>query len=469
MSEQYSTQNDAPLILSVSGVRGIVGETMTQDVARRFATAFGTYLKSTTDNRTVILGRDSRPSGESFTLAVCEGLNSLEFEVVDLGVVMTPTVGLMIQKKKAAGGMVITASHNPIQWNGLKCLNETGAAPTADETTEIINLYHECETQDIPKSERRNISDDINANHFHITKVLSHVKDNAIRNAGFKVVLDSINGAGCEIGKALLENLGCEVIHINAEPTGDFAHTPEPIAENLTQLCQAVKDNNAHIGFAQDPDGDRLAIVDEGGTFIGEEYTLALCVKLVLEREPDKGGILATNLSTSRMIDDIAADYPNTKVIRTPVGEANVVAAMQQHGENAIIGGEGNGGVIYPPVCWVRDSLSSMALILDLLSSDLAPVSELVNEIPRYTMIKKKFGLSKVGGKQAIPEILKRVKTEFANEKINDSDGVRIDFPDGWIHIRPSNTEPIMRIIAEGRTETDTHKLIDSVKTAASF
>ena len=449
-----SPKSNAPLMLSVSGARGVVGQTMTPAVAADFAAAFGSFVKSSLRVKPPLLcvGRDSRPSGEMLASAAMAGLASVGCRVIDLGVVATPSVALMIDQHKASGGMVVTASHNPIIWNGLKCLNGDGVAPPPEDAGEIIRRFKEkdiryAKVEDIPP-----IAGDDSAHKTHVAKVLEQVNLRAIRRAKFRVVLDSVNGAGCVSGRMLLEKLGCKVIHLNGDPTGLFAHTPEPLEVNLGDLAARTQKARAACGFAQDPDADRLAIIDENGRYIGEEYTLVLAAKRMLEsiNPPDararskrlRSPILATNLSTSRMIDDLAGQY-GAKVIRTAVGEAHVVAALKSHEKNALLGGEGNGGVILPSVCWVRDSLSAMALVLDLLASSRSRLSTLVNDLPRYVMIKHKFDLKNVGGIDFVKSAIDRVIKRFKDEKVSTVDGVRIDFstPDnGWVHLRPSNT-----------------------------
>lgn len=462
-------------MLSVSGARGIVGLTMTPGVAADFAAAFGSFVKASTGLQQPVLcvGRDSRPSGQMLAAAAMAGLASVGCRVIDLGVVTTPSVAVMIGKHKASGGMAITASHNPIQWNGLKCLNADGVAPPPHDAAQIIDRFKKRDIQyaavaDIPPIER-----DDTTHETHVARVLANINPEPIRAARLKVVLDSVNGAGCVAGRMLLEQLGCEVVHINGEPTGHFAHTPEPTKENLRELAAITKAEHAACGFAQDPDADRLAIIDETGSYVGEEYTLVLAAMRVLEmtgRAADASQrIIAANLSTSRMIDDLAGRYPHTRVLRTAVGEANVVAAMKPHGAAAIIGGEGNGGVIYPPVCWVRDSLGAMALVLSLIAERRAPLRDIVNTLPRYTMIKHKFDLSSIGGAAAITPMLERVVKRFADENVSTVDGVRIDVADGWVHLRPSNTEPIVRLIAEAETDSRAWELIDEVAAAAGL
>ncbi len=279
------------------------------------------------------------------------------------------------------------------------------------------------------------------------------------RLKGLRVVLDSINGAGCVHTPAFLEALGCDVVHINGAPTGEFAHRPEPLRENLGQLCAAVRDAGAAIGFAQDPDADRLAIVDEHGEYIGEEYTLALATESVLSRRP---GLVAANLSTSRMVDDIAARY-GVKVLRTPVGESHVARAMLAN--KCVVGGEGNGGVIDPRICYVRDSLSAISLVLQLMAASGKSVSELTALFPRYASIKQKLDVPR----DRIDAAVGAVAGAFADRSPNASDGVRVDFEEGWVHLRASNTEPIMRIIAEGSTDKAAADLVARVRSAAEL
>lgn len=470
-------------MLSVSGARGLIGLTMTPAVAADFAAAFGSFVKKSSGvaNPTLCVGRDSRPSGEMISAAAIAGLISVGCRVIDLGVVTTPSVAVMIGKHKASGGMVITASHNPIIWNGLKCLNADGVAPPPADANEIIRRFKEKDIQYAAVETLQPLTRDESTHRVHVDRVLANMADaDAIRRAKIKVVLDSVNGAGCAAGRMLLDALGCVVVHINSEPTGFFAHTPEPTEENLRDLAMRTAREGAAIGFAQDPDADRLAIIDENGRYIGEEYTLALAAMRMLQRSHSAAGssggpsgsqrsiVLAANLSTSRMIDDIASAH-GAKVLRTAVGEANVVAAMKPHGESAILGGEGNGGVIFPPVCWVRDSLATMAIVLGLLAAERKSLSSIVAAMPRYAMIKHKFDLAKIGGLAVVKPALEKVRKRFSDARVSTLDGVRIDLDDGWVHLRPSNTEPIVRLIAEAKTDSRAWELIDEVAVAAGL
>ncbi len=459
---------NAPLMLSVSGARGIVGRTMTPIMAAEFAAAFGSHIRSTIHGRPkLVVGRDGRVGGESLALAVRGSLAATGCDVVDLGITMTPTVGVMIGQLGAAGGMCITASHNPIEWNGLKCLDSQGLAPPKDVAEAIIARFHEKRFDFEIATNIGSMTADDTSNETHIAKVLACVEVDAIRRRQFHVVLDSVNASGCGPGSAMLKRLGCTVKHIHGEPTGIFGHVPEPIEANLGDLIAATRATpGCAAGFAQDPDADRLAIVDENGRYIGEEYTLVLAALRMLQRHGTSGATLATNLSTSRMIDDVAKDFSAT-VLRTAVGEANVVASLKP--SKGLMGGEGNGGVILPQVCWVRDSLSAMALILDLLAHDPRPLSAIVDGLPRYAMLKTKLDLGSIGGLAAVGPALRKAQTAFAGERISDVDGVRIDFADGWVHLRASNTEPIVRIIAEGPTHARAQELVDRCARAAGL
>ena len=445
-------------MLSVSGARGLVGRSMTSDVARNFSSAFAGHIRqwggigARAGNPTMVIGRDGRGSGEELACAAIEGMRAHGFNVVDVGVVATPTVGLMIGVLGAVGGIAVTASHNPIEWNGLKTLNADGLALPADEAQQVIARYRAGALD--PSQPPGNCTRNDEADRAHVERVLAQMDVATIRAKRFRVALDSVNGGGARSGKMLLDALGCEVLHLNGERTGFFAHTPEPLEANLSQLMRTVREaGNVAVGFAQDPDADRMALVDEVGRFVGEEYTLVLGALRILQRHGHT--TLATNLSTSRMIDDIAARFPPSRVVRTAVGEAHVVAGIKLVGGEC--GGEGNGGLIWPRICWVRDSLSAMALVLELLATDGRPLSAIAKEIPAYSMIKRKMDLASIGGQSAVPNVLRKVVNKFAprsDARIDVTDGVRIDLAEGWVHLRASNTEPIIRLIAEARDRT---------------
>ncbi|MFW6154658.1 MAG: phosphoglucosamine mutase [Planctomycetota bacterium] len=445
------------LMVSVSGIRGQIGRTLTPEVAARFGAAFGTMLGAGT---TVVVGRDSRPSGPMIRSAVISGLLACGVKVIDLGLVTTPGVALMTRERNADGGVVITASHNPIEWNGIKFLRPNGLALSVDGAAELKRIWATGDYAYVAPAACGTETTDDSTHATHIARVLAIVDADAVAGRRFKVVLDSVNGAGCVGTARLLEQLGCEVVAMNAEPTGVFAHTPEPTEANLTDLCAETARRGAAVGFAQDPDADRLALVDERGTYIGEEYTLALCAAYVLSK---RSGSAAANLSTSRMIDDIAARHGGA-VFRTPVGEANVAGRMLAEG--CIIGGEGNGGIIDPRVVPVRDSMVGIALILAQLTETGKTLSALVDEIPRYAMIKTKFPCPA----GAAPKVAAAAREHYAARKgaaFNDSDGLRIDLPAGWVHVRASNTEPIMRIIAEAPQRDAAEALVEEVRAIA--
>ena len=450
------------LIVSVSGVRGTVGATLTPQVACDFGCAFGTMLaggESGADKK-VVIGRDTRSSGPMIRSAVQAGLLAAGVSVIDLGVASTPGVALMTRKLQADGGIVITASHNPIQYNGIKFLQPTGVGLTADAAGRLKEIWagRRFALADAAGQGSESIYKKVHGEHVDAISAVCDMT--LIASKRFKVVLDSINGAGCVVTPMLLGMLGCEVAHLNGEATGQFAHAPEPIAENLTGLCEAVLKHKANVGFAQDPDADRLAIVDENGLFIGEEYTLALATAFVLSHRKGK---VATNLSTSRMIDDVAA-AAGCEVVRAPTGEANVVEAMEREG--CIFGGEGGGGVIEPRVVPVRNSLVGIAYVLQYMAETDRTISELAAEIPRYVMVKTKFPCPA----EAAPKVAERTREAFASckgAKFNDADGLRIDLPEGWVSVRASNTEPIMRIIGEAPEEAAIEALIAKVRRIA--
>lgn len=442
------------LIISVSGVRGIIGDGLDSQVADRLGRAFASTLGK---SGKIVLARDSRRSGSELAKSISKALSEMGFDVIDLGIVTTPGAALMTTKLGAHGAVVITASHNPSQWNGLKFLGPDGLGVSAEDMANIGAKFRD-QSFDPGKAEKKGqMCQDESTHEIHSGEVLGRADVEAVSKKKFRVVLDSVNGAGGAGGKLLLEKLGCEVIHINGEANGEFAHSPEPIAENLSGLCEAVIENKADVGFAQDPDADRLAIVDELGQFIGEEYTLALAVMGVLAKEK---GPVATNLSTSRMIDDLAG-RAGVEVFRTPVGEAHVARAMRQH--KCVIGGEGNGGVIDPNVVTVRDSFSSMSLILQLMAGSGKTISQLVADIPKYQMLKTKFTCEPGRAKK----VLEAVWQKFSDQRLNRSDGIRVDWPQGWVHVRSSNTEPIMRVFAEASEKSVAEELLERINDIA--
>ncbi|NOX58875.1 MAG: phosphoglucosamine mutase [Planctomycetes bacterium] len=440
------------LMMGVSGIRGIVGDTLTPQLAASAGCAMAKYV----GGGAVVLGRDSRPSGDMVRSAVAAGLLAGGSNVIDIGIAPTPTTAIMVREHQAAGGIILTASHNPSEWNGIKFLTGDGHAPPVSVAQQLIDILKSGEFDLADYLHVGLLTEDRSANEVHVQKVLNIVDVRAIRSRRFKVVLDSVNGAGQPAGKLLLDELGCDVTYLNPEATGLFAHTPEPIAENLTDLCEQTKAMGADIGFAQDPDADRLAVVDEKGAFIGEEFTLVLGAKRIFETTP---GPVCANLSTSRMIDDLAARYGDTCVVhRSAVGEANVVEKMKETG--CVIGGEGNGGIIDPRIVYVRDSIGGMALVLDMLAASDQSLSGVVADLPKYEVLKTKMACAK----DRIARVLGAVEDAYRSHNPSTIDGVRIDWPEGWVHVRGSNTEPIMRVIGEAADRKTAEELVNRVQ-----
>lgn len=456
----------APLMLSVSGLRGLIGQSLTPPVAARFAAAFGTWLRhdsarsqsrAVEETRTgtgngiyrVVVGRDSRPSGEAMEAAVVAGLISVGCEPIRVGILTTPGVGVMIDEFQADGGVVITASHNPLPWNGIKVLRHDAVAPPPEQTQQIIKRFHDDDFDYATADAMPAAKQDNSGVQVHLDRVLKIVDVELIRSANLTAVVDSVHGAGGQEAAVLLDALNVKRVHLYAEPTGLFPHTPEPTRENLTELCEVMKREQADVGFAQDPDADRLAVVDEHGTYIGEEYTLALAARHGLKQ----GETIVANLSTSRMIDDIAAEV-GASVVRTPVGEANVCRGMRQH--EALLGGEGNGGIIRRDITQIRDSITGMALILEMLAQRKQSLSEVVNSFPSYAILKRKVDVNA----ELVDALIPKLSAAFSDQTIDTQDGIRIDWPDRWIHVRPSNTEPIIRLIAEAAESADAEALI---------
>jgi phosphomannomutase len=433
------------LIISISGMRGIIGENLTPFTAVEYGCAFASYLKGKINKPgsrlKVCIGMDGRPSGRMLLSAVTSGLCSCGVDVIELGIVTTPCVAVMVNELKCDGGVVITASHNPIEYNGIKLLLNNSMAPPVDEAKVIRDAYFNKAFSLTKSIDCGGVISETRTDDIHIEKVLGITDKINVGKKGYKVVLDSVNASGGRVGVKLLEKYGCDVVAINNKQTGLFTHKPEPTGENLEGLCGIVTENEADIGFAQDPDADRLAIIDENGNYIGEEYTLALAASYVLGKTDAKKA--AANLSTSRMLDDVAGQF-GVEVIRTPVGEANVAQAMIENG--CVIGGEGNGGVIDLRVVPVRDSLVAIGHVLSLMAETGKRISELASGIKPYYMHKEKIDADS----DTADKIIEKAKGVFTDARVNTSDGCRFDFESGWVHIRSSNTEPVMRIIAEG-------------------
>ena len=447
------------LMVSVSGVRGRVGEGLTPEVIAHFAAAFGAYALRRGPGKTVVIGRDSRVSGPMFVRAATAGLLSAGCDVVDVGIAPTPSVQLAVEDLKAAGGLAVTASHNPIEWNALKFIGPTGMFLDADEGTEMRAFLD----GEIPRAGWRDlgtVSEDAGAVERHLRRILSipFVDVELIRSKRFHVALDCVRGAGGVIFPRLLEELGCTVEGINLETDGRFPREPEPVAENLKELEALVRKTGAAVGLATDPDVDRLSLVSERGQAIGEDYTLALASQLVLTHRP---GAVVTNLSTSRLLDDVARAAGVT-LHRAAVGEINVARRMQR--EDASIGGEGNGGVILPDVHLTRDAPVAAALILQLLAETGKPLSELAGAIGRYEIVKEKLPRP-AGPLDAVYDALQQ---RFPEAGADRQDGLRLDWPErkSWAHLRPSGTEPIVRIICEAPSRDEAVRLVETLRGA---
>ncbi|HEX5876185.1 MAG TPA: hypothetical protein VFY60_16160, partial [Pyrinomonadaceae bacterium] len=381
------------------------------------------------------------------------GILSTGSRVIDIGVCPVPTVQLQVRHRRAQGGIAITASHNPAEWNALKFIGSSGLFLDAAQARELLDIYHQGEYTKVGGAELRTVEVIEGATDLHIKSILDVLGPLPQTHKQLRVVLDSCNGAGSLVGPKLIEALGAEVIPINVTPDGSFPRAAEPVPENLGELCAKVKEHRADVGFAQDMDADRLAVVSDRGEAIGEDYTLVLAMLYVLGRE--KGPVVA-NLSTTSAVEDIAKRF-GCPVFLTKIGEVNVTDAMRQH--NAVIGGEGNGGVIYPRINFARDSLTGMALVLHLLAESGKSVTELLETVPRYSIVKEKMACPS----DRISAVLRMVRREFAEFQMDTRDGVKVIQPDGWMLVRGSNTEPIIRIVAEARSEPQARRMITTL------
>ena len=431
----FTSNSMTQRILSISGLRGVIGDGLDPAYVAEFAAAVGTWA----GGGTVIVSQDGRPTGPMLRHAVLAGLTSVGCRVLDLEVAATPTCGGVVAEQKAAAGLQITASHNPAEWNGLKPFGPDGAVFNAECGRQLLEILETRNFAYRPWDGIGSVESLENAGDVHLDKVRRLVDVDRIRRRKFRVVLDCNHGSGGVLGPALLESLGCEAIVLGGVPDGRFEHPPEPLEQNLTGPCEAVLEHNAAAGFAQDPDADRLAIVDDTGRYIGEELTLALCVDHVLAT---RKGPVVVNASTSRVTADVAAKH-GCEFHRSHVGEANVVAKMRE--VNAVIGGEGNGGVIEPRVGWVRDSFMGIACVLDGLAAKGTPLSAWVDSLPKYVIVKDKITCPR----EAVPAACAALKSAFPDATADEGDGLRLDWPDRWVQVRGSNTEPIVRVIAE--------------------
>ena len=439
------------LMVSVSGVRGRVGEALTPEVVSTFAAGFGAWAVGRHASRAIVVGRDSRVSGPMFHRVVLAALQSVGCDVIDIGMVPTPTIQLAVEHHHAAGGLAITASHNPVDWNALKFISSTGLFLDGAEAVEM-RCFVESGFSRATWDKLGAIQADTAACDRHIDQVLAvpYLDVEGIRTRGFKIALDCCHGAGATILPKLLERLGCRVSAIGLEADGLFPRSPEPVAENLRDLEQLVARCGADVGLAVDPDVDRLALVNESGKAIGEDWTLALATRVVLRH---RKGVVVTNLSTSRILEDVA-ERGGSRVIRAPVGEVNVAVRMRS--ECSPIGGEGNGGVILAELHLGRDAPVGVALVLQLLLEDARPLSAIVAEYPTYAIVKDKLDRP-AGSLDAVYDVLKEA---FPGAEADMQDGLRLSWPDRWVHVRPSGTEPIVRVIAEAPTARDAKELI---------
>ena len=440
------------LMVSVSGVRGRVGEALTPEIVAQFAAGFGAWALARSGGKAqIVVGRDSRVSGPMFQPVVHAALQSVGCDVLDIGMVPTPTVQLAVEHHHAAGGLAITASHNPIEWNALKFIGPSGLFLDGAEAADMRKVVE----GKIPRAtwdKLGTVLKDNDAAREHIERILAlpFLDVEGIRKREFRVGLDCVRGAGGVFMPILLELLGCRLATINMEPDGRFPRPPEPIPENLRELEKLVQDSHCDIGMAVDPDVDRLALVSEEGVAIGEDYTLALAAKIVLRH---RKGVVVTNLSTSRIVDDIAQEA-GTRMIRVPVGEVNVATRMRA--EKAPIGGEGNGGVILPELHLGRDAPVGAVLMLQLLLEEDKPLSRIIAPYPRYVIVKDKLDRPN----SPLDSVYEALKRAFPDAQADTQDGLRLTWPDRWVHIRPSGTEPIVRVIAEAPSAEQAEKLV---------
>lgn len=448
------------LIKSISGIRGTIGgnpsDNLTPVDIVKFASAYGKWQLAQSNNAKIVIGRDARISGGMVSSLITQTLVALGIEVIDLGLSTTPTVEMAVPAESAQGGIIVTASHNPKQWNALKLLNNQGEFLSAQDGKEILAIAEEGKFEfstvdDLGSVTKRDYLQ------YHIDKILELdlVDVEAISKANFKVAVDPVNSVGAIAVPALLEALGVkEVIQINGEPTGRFAHNPEPLAEHLGEICSVVKSEKCHLGIVVDPDVDRLAFISDDGEMYGEEYTLVTVADYILEHKP---GPTVSNLSSTKALRDITEKAGQT-YYASAVGEVNVVEAMKKH--NAVIGGEGNGGVIVPELHYGRDALAGIALFLSHLAHKEMKLSKLKSFYPHYQMSKNKAELSP---DMDVDQVLERLKEKYKKWPINTIDGVKIEFDGDWVHLRKSNTEPIIRIYAESSSTVTAENLTKKI------
>ena len=437
------------LIKSISGIRGTIGgptgDTLNPLDIVKFTSAYATFIKKSSKSNKIVVGRDARISGEMVKNVVCGTLMGMGFDVINIGLATTPTTELAVRMSGADGGIIITASHNPRQWNALKLLNSEGEFLTKDNGNEVLDIAEReaFDYADVDHLGHYTEDDTFDARHIESVLALKLVDVEAIRNAHFKVCVDAINSVGGVILPKLLDELGVSYKFLNAEPTGDFAHNPEPLEKNLGGIMGEMAKGEFDLGVVVDPDVDRLAFICENGKMFGEEYTLVSVADYVLSHT---AGNTVSNLSSTRALRDVTERHGGTYTA-SAVGEVNVTTKMKEVG--AVIGGEGNGGVIYPESHYGRDALVGIALFLSSLAHKKCTSSELRATFPNYFIAKNRIDLTP---STDIDAILLKVKEMYSNEKITDIDGVKIDFPDKWVHLRKSNTEPIIRVYSEAHT-----------------
>ncbi|MBQ2435056.1 MAG: phosphoglucosamine mutase [Bacteroidaceae bacterium] len=451
------------LIKSISGIRGTIGGTAGEGLnpldITKFVAAYATLIRKTTTvtSNTIVVGRDARISGEMVRSCVCGTLMGMGFDVIDIGLASTPTTELAVTMSGSCGGIILTASHNPKQWNALKLLNEKGEFLNAAEGNEVLSIAaaEAFEFADIDHVGHYTKDDSFNQKHIDSVLALDLVDVEAIRKANFKVAIDCVNSVGGIVLPELLAQLGVATVEkLYCEPTGDFQHNPEPLEKNLTDIMGLMKKADLDVAFVVDPDVDRLAIIDENGDMYGEEYTLVTVADYILQHTP---GNTVSNLSSTRALRDVTRKY-GLEYNASAVGEVNVVTKMKDTG--AVIGGEGNGGVIYPASHYGRDALVGIALFLTYLAKKQMKVSELRKTYPAYFMAKNRIDLTP---DVDVDAILVKVKEIYANEEVNDIDGVKIDFPDKWVHLRKSNTEPIIRVYSEAGSPEEANAIGEAV------
>ncbi len=435
------------LKISISGIRGIIGDGLDIRTVVDYTAAFSCIFPK---KAKVLVARDTRLTGDTIANSVISTLMASGINVIDIGITPTPTALYMVEKLKAHGGIMVSASHNPIEWNALKLIGKGGKFLDEKSVQELNKLYDKKSSRFVKALETGTYQKIEDAIEQHIKRIIRFIDVDKIKKRNFKVACDYVNGTGLFATPKLLKALGVKEISINKEHTGKFAHVAEPSANSMKSLSELAKKNKVDIGFTQDPDADRLAIVLNDGTIVSEEYTLALCAKYLWS--VGKGNA-AVNLSTSRMIDDLAKEK-GYSVDRTKIGEINVSSHVVKN--RLYFGGEGNGGIIVPAVSPGRDSLLGIALILELMAKENKTIKEIVAEIPKYEIVKEKLEVAKIDENL----FLKNIKSKFPKSKITSIDGIKVDLENGWLHVRSSNTEPIVRIIAEAKTKKEAKELI---------